>query len=117
MFAQLLNLFISDATVKTLGVLLAVDIVVGIAASLKAKTFSFGYLHAFLIDDVLAKLVPFFAIYAAAKAGLSNDWFEGLRDVIFATLVAGFMASILKSLQDLGFTGLPPALTKEKKIA
>lgn len=113
----LLHAFVSDLTVRTVAALIAVDFVLGVSAALKNKTFSFGYLHAFLIDDVLSKLVPFFAVYAAAKVGLSNGMFEGLRDSIFAFVTAAMGASILNSLKDLGISTLPPTLTKEKKIA
>lgn len=114
---SLLHLFVSDVTVKTVAALIAVDFVVGVAASLKDGTFSVGHLHGFLIDDVLSKAVPFFAIYAAAKAGLSDAWFSGLRDATFVAVTAGMSASILKSLADLGFAGLPASLTREKKLS
>lgn len=113
----LLHLFVSDTTVRIVAILIALDFVLGVSAALKAGSFSIGYLHGFLIDDVLSKLVPWFAVYAASKAGLSDSMFTGLRDAIFAAVTAAMIASILKSLTDLGFTGLPSALTKEKKIA
>jgi hypothetical protein len=91
--------------------------VLGVAAALKDGTFSFGYLHGFLIDDVLSKLVPWFALYAATKVGLSNSMFVGIRDATFAAVTAAMSASILKSLGDLGIANLPSALTSEKKIA
>jgi Bacteriophage holin family len=113
---QLLHLFVSDTTVRVVAALVAVDFVLGVSAAVKDGTFSFGYLHGFLIDDVLSKLVPWFAVYAASKAGLSDSMFAGLRDAIFAAVTAAMTASILKSLADLGLANLPSALTKEKKI-
>lgn len=112
----LLHLFVADATVKTVAALVAVDFVLGVAAAVKDGTFAIGFLHGFLISDVLAKVVPFFAIYAAAKVGTSDAWFSGLRDAVFAAVAAGMTASILKSLSDLGFANLPSALTAEKKL-
>ena len=112
----LLHAFVSDATVKTVAALVAADFILGVAAALKDGSFSFGYLHGFLTNDVLGKVVPFFALYAGAKVGTSGNWFSGIRDATFAAVVAGMTASILKSLGDLGVANLPAVLTSEKKL-
>jgi hypothetical protein len=113
---QLLHVFISDTLVRTVGILVALDFVLGVAAAVKDGTFKLGWLHGFLIDDILSKLVPWFALYAATKVGLSNAMFVGIRDATFAFVTAGMTASILKSLGDLGISNLPSVLTSEKKL-
>lgn len=113
---QLLHLFVADTTVRVVAILIALDFILGVAAALKAGTFGIGYLHGFLIDDVLSKLVPWFALYAATKVGLSDGMFDGIRDATFAFVTAAMGASILKSLTDLGIANLPKALTAEKKL-
>lgn len=106
----LLHAFVNDRLVQAVLLLVAADFVVGVSAALKAGSFRFGWLHGFLETDVLAKLIPFFAVYAASKAGASNAWFEGLRDTVGAAVVAGLSASVLSSLSQLGFGSLPAVL-------
>lgn len=115
-YGQLLNLFFSDKTLQLVGLYIAVDFTLGVAAALKTGTFKMGWLHGFLVDDVLAKVVPFGIVYMGAKTGLSDGWFEILRDSIFAVITASFVASILGSLAELGFASLPPALMATKTV-
>lgn len=114
---QLLHLFVADTTVRIVGALIALDFVLGVAGAVKKGTFAVGYLHAFLIDDVLSKLVPWFALYAATKVGLSGGMFEGIRDATFGFVTGAMGASILASLGELGIANLPSALTAEKKVS
>lgn len=116
-YGQLLNLFFSDKTLQLVGLYVAVDLTLGVAAALKLGTFKLGWLHGFLIDDVLGKVVPFGIVYMGAKTGLSDGWFEALRDSIFGVITAAFVASVLGSLAELGLVSLPPALTSTKTLA
>lgn len=113
-FGALLHAFVSDTTVRIVAGLVVLDFVLGVASALKDGTFRLGWLHGFLITDVLEKLVPWFAVYAATKVGLSDGLFSGIRDAVFAGVSAAMTASILSSLASLGFSGLPATLTGGK---
>jgi len=57
--------FFEDARVQTLLVLIALDIALGVVASVKAGNFRLSFVADFARNDLLGKVVPFAFIYAA----------------------------------------------------
>jgi hypothetical protein len=101
---QLLNQFTEDPTVIALAVLVALDMVVGVASALKAGTFKFVLIADFLRADVLSKLVPYYAIWAAVHLTGDVDLgdFGVIEETTGALAIAAVGASVLNSLRDLG---------------
>jgi urea transporter len=103
---ELLRQFANDEMVITIAVLVGLDIVLGIAAALKdpLQSFRLAYIMDFLRNDVLMKLVPYYAVWAAVQLG--GDFELAGIDVIADGLGAGICvalgASILNSLRDMG---------------
>lgn len=101
--------FVNDDKVKAILVLVAVDFVFGVCSALKAGTFQLSYVAAFVRDDLLSKVVPYFVVYAAAlTAGHTTILFNvidfgDVADTIFGIVVAAMAGSIYKSLGELGF--------------
>lgn len=112
--------FITDEKVRILLIIIAVDLILGIIASLKTKTFSLGYITGFLKDDIAFKVIPYFVFYFAALiAGNQDVVIPGLdlgivAGTVYGLIIAAMVASILGSIKDLGFqglSGLPSSLT------
>lgn len=104
---DVLQSFIHDKQLNTVAILIAADLVFGILAAVKAGTFQFSYITQFLHDDVLAKVVPWLALFTFGKLdhgtviagyGTWNDVSTGA----FALVVAALTASLVKSFADLG---------------
>ena len=102
--AQLLDLFAGDPGVRAASILVALDFVLGVAAALHAGTFRFGWLADFLRRDVLAKLVPYFGVWAAVRiAGdVELAGIGVIEETVLATVLLALSGSILNSLRDLG---------------
>lgn len=103
---DLLNQFQEDPTVITLAVLVGLDVVLGILAALKTKTFKFVLVSDFLRADLLGKLLPYYALWAAVHVG--GDFMLGdfgvIEETAGALAVAAIGASILNSVRDLGLS-------------
>lgn len=101
---QLIQAFTHDDLVVTSAILVALDFVLGVAAGIYRHTFRMGWLADFLRRDVLGKLVPFFAVWAAVKVGgdLELGGHGAIASSVGATVIAAVSASILNSLRDLG---------------
>lgn len=108
--SQLLDLFANDNTVKTIGGLIVLDFVLGVSAGIYAKTFRFGWLSDFLRKDVLGKVVPYFAVWAAVRVGgdLEIDGYGAIEELVGGAVVLSLGASVLNSLRDLGFAKSMP---------
>jgi hypothetical protein len=109
----LLKAFTEDPTVIALAVLVGLDVLLGVAAALKNKTFKFVILADFLRADVLSKLVPYYGVWAALQ--LTGDIeigdLELIEESVGAIALAALAASILNSLRDLGAgTQLPDSV-------
>ena len=107
---SLLNQFADDPTVVALGVLVALDLVLGVAAALKAGTFRLSFVADVLRADVLGKLVPYYAVWAAVH--VSGDVMLGdfgvIEETAGALAVAAVGGSVLNSLRDLGLAKSAP---------
>ena len=105
----LLRQFVDDPTVILLSALVALDVILGVLAALKIGTFKFVIISDFLRADVLGKLLPYYAIWAAVH--LSGDIMLGdfgvIEESTGALAVAAVGASVLNSLRDLGLSKLP----------
>jgi hypothetical protein len=109
----LIRQFTDDPTVRLVAALVALDFILGIAAAFRAGTFRLGWLSDFLRRDVLGKLVPYFAVWAAVRLGgdLELAGVGAIEETVGLAVVASVGASILNSLRDLGvLNGAPDAL-------
>lgn len=101
---QLIDAFANDPTVKAVGVLIFLDVVLGVSAALYTRTFRFGWLSDFLRRDVLGKVVPYFAVWAAVRVGgdLEIAGYGAIEEGVGLFVVAALGSSVLNSLRDLG---------------
>lgn len=108
----LIRMFSDDPEIRLAAALILLDLVFGIAAAFKARTFRFGWLADFLRNDVLGKLVPYFAVWAAVRLGGDIDvgGYGAIEETVGAAVIASIGASVLNSLRDLG---LLPATTPD----
>ena len=112
---QLLHDFANDEMVITIAILVGLDFVLGVAAALKdpVQQFRLAYLTDFLRNDVLGKLVPYYAVWAAVQLG--GDFELGgismIQDGVGAVVVAALAGSILNSVRDMGLgTSVPDVI-------
>jgi hypothetical protein len=111
---QILASFAHDRQVAIVVSMIVADVVLGVAAALKAGTFRMTYLANFARNDLLGKVFPWFVVFALDKASSSAgivgpiDWSQA-NTVAFAAVTLAMAGSILKSLADFGVT-LPAAL-------
>lgn len=102
---SVLNAFVDDPTVRLIAVLVALDFVLGTAAAFYTRTFRLSFLADAFRNDVLGKLVPYYALWAALHVS-GIDWSIGGFDVIEestgAVAIAALVGSVLNSLRDFG---------------
>lgn len=102
-----LQTFAHDNKVHVALILVAADLILGVIAAFKAGNFRFSYLADFLRNDILFKLLPYFAMYVLALVSGGVDIvipgldFGFLAGAAYATLVAAIGASILNSVYEL----------------
>lgn len=110
---EVVNSFAHDKQLQAVLVLIVLDLALGIIASVKLGTFAFSKVAAFLKDDVLGKVAPWFLVFAAAKFAPSVDVLgidlNQLQTVFWAAVVVALVASLTASANDLG-VGLPKSL-------
>ena len=107
---QLIEAFANDPGIRLAAALVLLDFVLGVSAALKARTFRLAWLPDFLRRDVLGKLVPYFAVWAAVRLGgdVELGGVGAIEETVNAAVVLALGASILNSLRDLGaLTGAP----------
>jgi hypothetical protein len=102
----LLKAFTEDPTVIALSVLVALDVILGVAAAIvnDAQNFRFVIIADFLRADVLGKLLPYFAVWAAVHltGDVSIGDFGVIEESVGALAIAAVGASVLNSVKDLG---------------
>lgn len=107
---NLLDQFMDDPTVIALAVLVALDLVLGVSAALKAGIFRLSYVADVLRNDILGKLVPYYAVWAAVH--VSGDVMLGdfgvVEEAAGALAIAAIGGSVLNSLRDLGLAKSAP---------
>lgn len=111
---DVVNEFAHDKQLQAVLVLIVLDIVLGVIAAVSLGTFAFSKIAAFLKDDVLGKVVPWFAIFAAAKFAPSVDVLgidlNQIQTVFWAAVVVALVASLTASAADLGVKIIPKTL-------
>lgn len=102
--STLIREFADDPGIRLAAVLVLLDFILGVAAALASGTFRFGWLPDFLRRDVLQKLVPYFAVWAAVRLGGDVDLggVGAIEETVNAAILLALGASILNSLRDLG---------------
>jgi hypothetical protein len=98
--------FAHDAQLKLVVVLIVADFIFGVGAALKLKTFNASYVATFARDDLLGKVVPWFALFAFGKVAngvaLGPVGFGALADSTFVLVTGALVASVFSSLKELG---------------
>lgn len=103
---QVLEAFTGDPKVQAAAILVLLDIFLGVIASIKSHTFSWGRVADFLRDDILYKLLPYYGIWAATYVGgdlvIPGVDIGAISAAAYLAVVAAMAYSIFKSLQELG---------------
>ena len=113
---SLVDQFVDDPTVIALAVLVALDVLFGVLAALKARTFKFVLIADFLRADVLGKLVPYYGVWVAvhiSSAEIELGDFGVIEETVGLLAIAAIGASVLNSLKDLGLSALPPVVAAD----
>ncbi len=106
---HLISTFAHDDQTKTVLVLIVLDLVLGVCAAVKLGTFALSYIANFARNDVLAKVIPFFAVYSAGlvapnvSVGIDQANLANLSDLLFVAVAGALVGSLVSSLSDLGF--------------
>jgi hypothetical protein len=107
--------FFNDARTQIVLLLVALDLVLGVVASLKLGNFRLSFVADFARNDILGKVVPFAALYAGYKYASGADIvipgldMQVITDAAWAVVLAALVGSLLGSLKDLGLLGQAPA--------
>jgi len=108
---QAIQNLLRDQQLVAIFALVGLDIVLGVAAAVNPRSdagghFNFGKLTNFLQDDVLAKVLPWAAIYIFAQmySGLSVLGIDlgAIATAIWVVMLVALINSLYGSLQDLG---------------
>lgn len=100
---EILRDFVHDWQVQAVAILIALDFVLGVSEALVNKKFRLSYISDFMQNDVLKKMVPFYAVYLATAVGGDID-LGPINAVVDGTWVAvsgALTASVLNSLAKL----------------
>jgi len=104
----IVNAFMDDPTVRLIGALVVLDFVLGTLAALKAGTFRLSYFADVFRNDVLGKVLPYYALWGALHVS-GIDWSVGGFDVVEestgAIVIGALGGSVLNSLRDMGLLG------------
>lgn len=100
----LLDQFGDDPTTKAIAAVVALDIILGVAAAIKAGTFRLSYLVDFLRNDVLGKVVPYAGLWWVLHitGDVEIGGFEAIEETVGIAIIAAVGASVLNSIRDLG---------------
>lgn len=102
---ELLNHFADDPTVIAIAVLVALDFVLGTCAAFYTNVFRLSFFADTFRNDVLGKMIPYYALWAALHVG-GVDWSVGGFDVIEETsgavILLALIGSVTASLAALG---------------
>lgn len=104
--------FFADDRVETILILIALDLALGVIASVKMGNFRLSFVADFARNDVLGKVLPFAVIYAGYKYAGSVDLvipgldLEVIMNGVWVIVLAALTGSLLGSLKNLGI-GLP----------
>lgn len=110
---QLVQAFANDPGVLGLSALVALDFILGVCAGIVKRRFRLAFVADFLRNDVLGKLVPYFAVWAVVHVGgdLQIDGYGAIEEGTLALALAAVGASAAGSLHELGLLkGLPATI-------
>ena len=104
---QIIQSFAHDKQLGLVLTLIVADFVLGVLAAFKMGTFRLTYIANFVHNDLLGKVVPWFAVFALDKsthaAGIVGPVdFNQANLVAFGLVSAAMVGSIMSSLMDLG---------------
>lgn len=102
---QILASFARDAQLQAALVLIAADVILGVLAAVKDKTFRLVRIADTLRDDVLGKVLPWLAVFALSKVSSADVLgvdFGAAATIAWGGVVLALGASIAGSLKDLG---------------
>jgi len=111
--ASFFHAFFEDVRVQTLLVLIALDLALGVIASVKLGNFRLSFVGDFARNDLLGKVAPFAVIYAGYIYARNVDLvipgvdMEVVMNGVWAIVLAALVGSLLGSLKDLGLQQLP----------
>ncbi len=113
---EVVQQFAHDKQLHAVIVLIALDLVFGVIAAVRTGQFAFSKLAAFLHDDVLGKVLPWFAVFATAKFAPSVSILgvdlNQIQTTLWAAVSVALAFSLAASLNDLGLgKTLPKAIT------
>lgn len=120
MIGTYLHAFFADQKVAIILLLVALDFLLGVLDSVRARTFRLSYIADFLRSDVTLKILGYFILYAGDKASHSagivgpvdTGWFAAAA---FGAITLSLGGSILNSFQGLfPGVGLPPAVAGDE---
>lgn len=93
-------------------ILVAVDLVLGVAAALATRQFKLSYIADFARNDILNKLVPWGTLYVAAKFATGSDFLGTAENAVYVIAIAAWVGSIIASLTALGLPIKWPQITR-----
>ena len=113
-----LRVFFLDGRVRTILGLILADVILALAAAIKAGTFDWRRLGEFYRTMVIPYVLGYLAFYSPSVFLLEEAWLgeyaelagEAVRWIAWIFLVGNLVADILKSAKALGyaFSNLPP---------
>jgi len=105
----IIDAFIDDPTVRLIGILVVLDLLLGVSAAVKLGAFRLSYLADVFRNDVMGKVVPYYALWATLHV-TGVDWSISGLDVIEEStggvVIAALLGSVLNSLRDLRLPGV-----------
>lgn len=118
---EILDQFADDPTVRLLLAVIALDVLLGVSAALKDRSFRLSYLGDFLRNDVLGKAVPYLALWGVlhvSGADFSVLGLDAIEETVGAIAIAAVGGSVLNSLRDLGlWKSAPEAIAGSDPVA
>ncbi len=113
-YQQVFHEFANDKQLWAVLILIVLDLILGIGASVYKHVFAFSKVTGFLHDDVLGKVFPWFVLFAVAKFAPSVDIggvdFNQLQTAAWALVLIALVASLTSSLADFGLSVIPKSL-------
>lgn len=114
---SLLHSFFEDSRTQVLLLLVALDLVLGVIASVVKGNFRLSFVADFGRNDLLGKALPFLVIYGGYKYAANADFvipgldMEVVMNGVWVIVLAALTGSLLGSLKDLGLlAGLADAV-------
>jgi len=110
---ELVIAFFTDPRVKAIGALIIMDVLLGVAAALKAGDFDFKKVGSFYQTNVLPYILGYLAFYIGTKiivdpAAILGEWShivgEAAISIAWAAIIASLGGSIWSNVKKLGLS-------------